>query len=168
MDITVKLLNEDKLSVSYPKYENYWDVHAYPNGKLIDNKTNREQYGLYWEGNNHYSNITNEGFIVKGEDTIKFLEEKLEILGLNERESDEFIIYWLPKLEKNKYNYIRFETKEEIDNYMGIEVNPKPDTIIRVNMDYKGLNHMINIKEQELEKVTRKGYTLVEWGGSEI
>ena len=34
------------------------------------------------------------------------LEEKLAILGLTERESEEFIVYWLPKLEKNKYNYI--------------------------------------------------------------
>ena len=43
-------------------------------------------------------------------------EEKLAILGLNEREAEEFIIYWLPKLESNKYNYIRFATEEEIRN----------------------------------------------------
>ena len=56
--------------------------------------------------------VEKEGFIVKGEDTAKFLEEKLEILGLNEREAEEFIIYWLPKLEANKYNYIRFASVE--------------------------------------------------------
>ena len=26
----------------------------------------------------------------------------------------------------------------------------------------------INVKEQELTKVTRKGYTVVEWGGTEL
>ena len=48
-------------------------------------------------------------------DVIKFLEEKLGILGLTEREAEEFIVYWLPLMEKNKYNYIRFETLEEIN-----------------------------------------------------
>ena len=45
------------------------------------------------------------GFVVEGKDTIKFLEEKLKQLGLTDKEADEFIIYWLPKLENNKYNY---------------------------------------------------------------
>ncbi len=57
-----------------------------------------------------------EGFVVKGNQTIQFLEEKLAVLGLNERESEEFIVYWLPKLQKNEYNYIRFATLEEINN----------------------------------------------------
>lgn len=30
-------------------------------------------------------------------------EEKLEILGLNYKETEEFIVYWLPKLEQNEY-----------------------------------------------------------------
>ena len=37
------------------------------------------------------------------------------MLGLNDREAEEFIVYWLPKLEENKYNLIRFETAEEIN-----------------------------------------------------
>ncbi len=40
------------------------------------------------------------------------MEEKLEVLGFYEREEEEFIIYWLPKLEANKYNYIRFASEE--------------------------------------------------------
>ena len=35
-------------------------------------------------------------------------------------------------------------------------------------MTYKGLSEPINVKEQQLEKVERKGYTVVEWGGTEI
>ena len=110
----------------------------------------------------------NEGFCIKGKDIIKFLEEKLEILGLNERETEEFIIYWLPKMENNNYNYIRFETREEIDSYMPLSVTPSPDTMIRVFMEYKPLNEKIDVKEQILEKVERNGFTVVEWGGSDI
>ncbi len=109
-----------------------------------------------------------DGFCIKGEDSIKFLEEKLAILGLNERESNEFIVYWLPKLEKNKYNLIRFISNDKMNVYMPLEINPKPDTIIRVMMQFKGINKAQEIKEQELKTVERKGFTVVEWGGTEI
>ena len=168
MDVVVKLGNPQVVTTSYPRYTKEWNVKAYPNGKLIDNNTNRELYGLYWEGNNHKVGIKDDGFVVKGEDTIEFLEEKLEILGLNEREANEFIVYWLPKLEVNKYNYIRFETNDEINNYMPLEITPKPDNVIRILMDYKPIDKYINVNEQELVTPKRTGFTVVEWGGSLI
>ena len=126
----------------------------------------REYYGLYWEGKTAKNKKFNDGFVVKGKDSISFLEEKLFILGLNEREANEFIIYWLPKLEKNKYNLIRFEETTTIDKEMPLEVTPKPDTVIRILMKYKPLNKKITIKEQQLETPTRAGFTIVEWGGT--
>ena len=96
------------------------------------------------------------------------IEEKLAKLGLTEREANEFIIYWLPKLESNKYNYIRFATQDEINENMPIEINPNPDTIIRVLMTFKKLDNPINIQEQQLKTPNRTGYTVVEWGGTEI
>ncbi len=167
-EVEVKLLNSKYLTTTYPKYNDSWNVIAYSNGKLIDKNTGREQYGLYWEGINHVTEMKSDGFVIEGKDSIKFLEEKLSILGLNEREADEFIIYWLPKLENNKYNYIRFETTEEINNYMPLEITPKPDTIIRVLMDYKPLDEKINVVEQKLVTPERYGFTVVEWGGSII
>ena len=167
-EVSVELGNPEKLTHTYPKYKNRWEVIAKPNGDLQDLKTGRNLYALYWEGINTVKSNMEEGFIVKGEDTIKFLEEKLEILGLSEREQEEFIVYWLPKLESNKYNYIRFETIEEINENMPLEINPKPDTLIRVVMEFKGLNKPIKVQEQKLESPTRKGFTVVEWGGTEI
>jgi len=167
MSIKVELGNPDKLTVTYPKYNDYWDIEANPDGTLIDKKTGRKLYSLFWEGINTESNgIKEEGFIVKGEDALSFLEEKLEILGLNYKEQEEFIIYWLPKLDSNKYNYIRFETLEEQNNNMPLLITPKPDTLIRINMEYMPLDEKIDIKEQQLTKVERKGFTLVEWGGT--
>ena len=168
MDVEIKLGYPVLLTTVYPKYHDGWKVTANPNGKLIDKNTGRSLYSLYWEGKNYPAKKTDEGFVVKGEDTIGFLEEKLEILGLNEREADEFIIYWLPQMEHNTYNYIRFATKEEIDNYMPLEVNPKPDTVIRVLMEFMPLEEKIDVKEQKLTKLERRGFTVVEWGGSVI
>lgn len=167
--ISIKLLNSKYITCSYPKYIDGWDVLAHPNGDLVDLSTGRNLYSLYYESKSvEEFNVTDEGFVVKGEDSIKFLEEKLEILGLNEIEAEEFIIYWLPKLESNKYNYIRFATMGEIDNNMPIKINPRPDTVIRVLMTFKGLENPIYVEEQKLVTPIRKGFTVVEWGGTEI
>ena len=114
--------------------------------------------------------MKSDGFIVSREDTVSFLEDKLARLGLNEHEAEEFIVYWLPKLKQNNYNYIRFATMDEINNAMPLDINPNPDTIIRVMMTFKGLDKPIEgIAEQQLPTTpTRDGFTVVEWGGSEI
>lgn len=169
VETSVKLLNAEKITCSYPKYVDEWNVLAKPSGNLIDLDTGRNLYSLYYESENvEKFNVYQEGFVVKGEDSAKFLEEKLEILGLTEREIEEFIIYWLPKLESNKYNYIRFATDEEINNNMPLEINPNPDTVIRVLMTFKGLESPIEVEEQKLDTPERKGFVAVEWGGTEI
>ena len=171
--VNVKLGKSENLTCTYPKYDENegWNVIAKPNGDLQDLKTGKNLYALYWEGiGTKVYDYTNpeEGFVIEGENIAEFLEEKLEVLGLNEREAEEFIVYWLPQMEKNKYNYIRFETKEEIEAEMPLGIEPKPDTVIRVLMDWKALDEKIEVKEQKLEKTEREGYTVVEWGGSEL
>jgi hypothetical protein len=49
-DVTVRLGAPEKLTASYPKYTDGWQVTAYPNGDLIDKKTGNKLYSLYWEG----------------------------------------------------------------------------------------------------------------------
>ena len=171
IQINVKLGYPELATCVYPEYDlkSGWNVLAKPNGDLIDFNTNRNLYALYYESKNKKEyNVTDEGFVVKREDTVKFLEEKLAILGLNDREAEEFIIYWLPKLQENEYNYIRFASMDEINENMPLEFSQQPDTLIRILMTYKGLNAPIQVKEQNLEKIERKGFTAVEWGGSEI
>ena len=167
-DVTIKVSNPEDLTTTYPKYKDGWKVKALTDGTLIDSN-NKKYYALYWESKNNKKNpIKEDGFVVKGKDSAKFLEEKLGILGLNYKEANEFIMYWLPKLESNKYNYIRFQTMDEINSDMELDISPKPDTLIRIRMEYTGLDKKIKVKEQKLTKVERYGYTVVEWGGTNI
>ena len=167
--ISVELPQSEQLTVSYPKYTDGWDVVAKENGDLIDLETGRNLYSLYYESENIVNfKVEKEGFVIKGEDSAEFLEEKLEILGLTEREAEEFIIYWLPKLEENEYNYIRFANEEEIEENMPLKITPEPDTVIRVMMTFKGLEAPIEVEEQKLETPERTGFVAVEWGGTEI
>ncbi len=168
MEVSVKLGSLDKITSSYPLYEDGWDVLAKPDGSLKDLDTGRELYSLYWEGKNNYPTNFGTGFVVERDNIIPFLEEKLEVLGLNEKDAEEFIIYWLPKLEANKYNYIRFATSDEINKNIPLMINPNPDTTIRVLMTYKGIDNPIDVKEQQLVTPERNGFVAVEWGGTEI
>jgi hypothetical protein len=167
-NVDVKLGAPEKLLVSYPKYKEAWRVVANPDGSLVDRETGRGLYSLYYESDNTVSKgVRDEGFVVKGADTAKFLEEKLAKLGLNDHEAEEFIIYWLPKLEANAYNYIYFELTDEVAENMPLTVSPAPETVIRFNMEYKALEAPIKVKTQKLpETPIRKGFTLVEWGGT--
>lgn len=168
MNVEVELLNKNNLTVSYPIYKDKWKVTAHPDGMLeIGNK---KYYSLYYEAKSDIHNDKNlkEGFVVKRENMIEFLEEKLEILGLNYKEKEEFIIYWLPQLQNYEYVFIRFQTKEEINHNMPIHITPEPDSFIRIMMEWKGLEKPVEVEEQKLIKNNRNGFTVVEWGGTKL
>ena len=167
-EVNVKLWTPENLSHTYPKYnwEKWWNVIAQPNWDLKDIDTWRKLYALYWEWKNETPTNFDEWFVVAWKDIIPFLEEKLAILWLNEREAEEFIVYWLPQMEDNAYNLIRFETKAKQDENMPLSITPKPDTLIRVMMDWKAIDESIDIPQQHLTTPERKGFTVVEWWGS--
>lgn len=171
-EVIVKLkLNGQQLISPYPKYDpqNGWKVSAFPNGNLINESTGKSHYCLYWEseGKPLLKNIQ-QGFVVKKEECAAFLEEKLALLGLNEREANEFIIYWLPQLEANPYNAIYFATSE-YEKVVQLDITPTPETQIRVMMVWEGLQEKIYLPTQILPQTPeRKGFTVVEWGGTNI
>ena len=107
------------------------------------------------------------GFCVKGEDTAAFLEYAWSKLGLTRREANEFIVYWLPLMQENPYNLITFQREAYTDG-APLEITPKPDTTLRVFMVYQSLEAPIHIPAQTLTAPERKGFTAVEWGGTEI
>jgi hypothetical protein len=168
MDVNVQLDYNGELTTTYPKYNSGWNVSAQPDGTLHD-ASGRSYYALYWEGNPKEILKIKNGTVVSKEATIGYLEKSLATLGLNEREANEFIMFWLPYLEENSYNLIHFAGSDYTENAELI-ITPEPETIIRVMMVFKGLDQPINIPAQDLSKLhkTRKGFTVVEWGGQAV
>ncbi len=164
--VTVSLDYNGTLTTTYPKYENGWAVTARPDGTLTD-KNGMEYNYLYWEGVDSIAHDFSRGFVVPGEDTAAFLEDALSRLGLTRREANEFIVYWLPLMEGNEYNLIAFQTETYTRNAV-LSVSPQPDTIIRVFMAWRAIDEPINIPPQELTAPVREGFTLVEWGGTQV
>ena len=168
-EISVALNYKGKLLHTYPAYPSEgWKVTAEPNGTLWDEK-GMEYYGLFWEGEPNIPLTANDGFVVAGKETAAFLEEKLAYLGLNRREANEFIMFWLPRMENNPYNLIHF-AGADYEKSAELVITPKPETTIRVMMLTQPLSYKIQCPQQDLSslKKTRKGFTVVEWGGSVV
>ena len=166
MEVKVQLDYDGKLVCTYPEYDNGWDVVAQPDGTLCDYSGKTYSY-LFWEGNTHATYDFSKGFVVKGSETAEFLEEKLAEIGLNPKETNEFIVYWLPRMQENKYNLITFQTKAYTD-VAKLHITPEPDSILRVFMAYKELEEPIEIEKPAIAPFERKGFTVVEWGGTEV
>lgn len=165
-DVMVTLDYNGTLTTTYPQYEDGWRVTAAPDGRLTD-ASGREYYCLYWEGVTDAEYDFSEGFVVSGDETAMFLEYALARLGLTEREANEFIIYWLPQMQGNAYNLISFQTDEYIDNAV-LDITPTPDTVIRVFMAWKAIDTPTTVKPQELTAPERDGFTVIEWGGTQV
>jgi len=170
-DISIELQVKGTLTFSYPLINNnVWKGTVIPNeGILVDGKT--YPY-LFWES--LYSDIPTQveesGFVVEGKNSIAFLEEKLNLMGLNQREITDFITYWGPRMQENKYNFVHFLGSEAYNEQIAsINISPKPDNLFRLFMYFRPMNSKINVKEQALPKInSRAGLTIVEWGGSEL
>ena len=134
-EVTVRLDYAGRLTCTYPAYNGGWRVLARPDGTLTDESGQTYSY-LYWEGVNGAEYDFSEGFCVAGSDTAAFLEDALSRLGLNRREANEFIVYWLPRMEANPYNLIAFQSDAYTDTAK-LSIEPAPDTLLRVFMAWK-------------------------------
>lgn len=163
--VKVKLANDKNIITSYPDYQNGWEILAKENGDLYDSN-GKYYYALYWDEKSNNQIDFNTGFYVTKENAIPFLEEKLSIIGFNDRERNEFIMYWLPKLENNKKSLVYFELTKERETNNKLIITPQPTSLLRVNMHIKKVEKEIEIPEQIFTTFERKGFTVVEWGGT--
>jgi len=153
----------------YPAYEGGWSLDAQPNGDLTVNGSTYNY--LFWEatrsGYLNQSEIS-EGFFVEGDHAVSFLEEKLTLAGLNSKEQADFISYWGPRLAKNTLNFIRFEFNEACNQYADLNITPTPDHLYRINMTWSSVDARFDIEDQDIVKMDRSGFHVLEWGGQEV
>ena len=164
--VTVKLDLSGELPCTYPAYDGGWVVTAAPDGTLTDEHGQTYNY-LYWEGEGTEAYDFSKGFCVAGSDTAAFLEDALDRLGLTRREANEFLVYWLPRMQDNPYNLIAFQ-QEAYTESAKLTVSPRPDSVLRVFMAWKPLARPVDVPAQILPGFERRGFTLVEWGGAEV
>lgn len=155
-----------KIRLSEPQYPaTGWDVIAKPNGEL----TYQGKYypNLFWEGlgDGYYPDYHNHGLVVSQSQLLTTLYSHLTKLGLNSQESADFLEFWQPKLPSTPYVRLTWLGTADMDRLAPLAVTPKPDTRIRIFLEFEGLNQPTVLKPQILKAPVRTGFTLVEWGG---
>lgn len=167
MDLEVTYVEEERLITTYPKYENGWNIHLQEDGTFTIPGSNREYYALFFDEIPDLEVDFSEGFYVTKENAISFLEEKMDYMGFTNRETDEFIMYWLPILENNGQSLVYFEQTEERNEECPLEFSVEPETLIRTIIHIKKVDGPTKIQEQQLIHQERTGFTVTEWGGAE-
>ena len=168
MDVSVKLkLTDGYFTESIPAGDGDWLVAAEPSGRLTDKASGKHYDYIFWESSDETEYDWSEGYVVAGYEAEEFLSTILPKMGLNTKESAEFIEYWLHRLERNKYNLITFQT-DCYEESAKLYVNPKPDSMLRVFMAFKAIQEPVLISSPTIKPFERKGFSVVEWGGVEV
>jgi len=163
--IRVKVEPKGGITVSEPEYGQGWEVVAKPCGELTDPKTGNIYQYLFWEGGGDFYKQPEKGFVVYKEDVPEFLISSLSGYNFNDKEIKDFLDFWLPFMQKYSYYFITFLETEDMDNLAPLNVSPKPDTVIRILMDFSPLEELIEVEGFEINSPEREGFTLIEWGG---
>ena len=163
--VNVKLA-QGQFDVTEPALGDGWRVTARPDGVLTDETGQNWPY-LFWEASCSAQFDFSQGFVVPGRQAEEFLLLSLGKLGLNAQETADFMEFWLPQLEENPYNLIAFQQQAYTD-LARLEIDPAPDSLIRVFMAWKPIDKPMEILPQPLQAPARQGFTVVEWGGSRV
>ena len=150
---------------SEPPYERGWTVTAHPDGRLFTADGAQHPY-LFWEsGLTDVPAPLTEGFCVSRRELGAFFDKNLALLGLARNEIADFKEFWLPKMSGKPYAAVRFVSRAQIDATAPLTVLPRPDSVIRVLIDYRGLEAPAVLRPQKLARAARRGFAVVEWGG---
>ena len=179
--LTVSLDVEGELGTVYPAPDTQettdrgtqasWTVTASPDGTLSDASGRTYPY-LFWDGPVRQES-PQQGFVVAREDAVPFLEEKLALLGLTDKEAADFITFWAPRIRANEYTFVSFDASSyaqqvtySFTDEAGAPV--EPDTFIRVFVTIRAADANEVVTPQVFGPTpTRTGFTVVEWGGTE-
>lgn len=161
-NVTVKVGAE--ITKSEPAYGSGWRVLAQSSGELM---AGGQKYPyLFWEGLGRgiYPAITS-GTVVSRVDAESTIARQLVEQGLNAQETADFLEFWAPKLPNTPFVRLTWLTTAEMNKLAPLNVSPRPDTVIRVFLDFAGLEKPITIPPQTFSAPKRHGFILVEWGG---
>ncbi len=152
-----------KVEPEYP--DGGWVVRAKPNGELTNITDGKKYPYLFWEGIGYDYARPREGFVLTREQVPSEMRGLLAQLGLSEKEARDFMEFWKEKLMVKPYVFVTFLPEKQFDAMAPLTVSPRPDTVIRVFMDYEPLDAPAAVAPLRIQTPERNGFTVVEWGG---
>jgi len=160
LDVTIDFPIGGFVTTSIPEYGTGWNVTVEPNG-TIDG-----EYGyLFYESQNPDVFQYSKGWTVKSEDLEKFFRENMALYGFKGQEIEDFIEWWIPRLEDNSCYDIFPQTSTDIDPVVIVNFSINPDSFQRLYYaikEYKKCND--HLAKPVIEPFERVGFSALEWG----
>ncbi len=159
-DVRLAFNNGTYLTKSVPEYGSGWNVFVDRSGRIEQ----RYDYLFYEAGLGFLPGLC-EGWCVCREDLPADLRHLLISIGLNEAETNDFIVYWRGVLTGYSYYNIYPMFDAGIDQFVELEVVPRPEAMLRVWLFFEGCDHFEPLPEPLLPVFQRGATTVIEWGG---
>ena len=145
---------------SAPLYSNGWNVSVDTSGKI----DNLYDY-LFYESENPDVFQHKESWIVKRDTLSSFFSNNLLQIGFSEREKNDFIEYWIPRLTDYPYYIIYPQFANDINKVIRLKFSKSPDNILRLFYLIKGIkNANQTILVPIIPPFKRTGFVVTEWG----
>ncbi|MBI2593114.1 hypothetical protein HYW44_00525 [Candidatus Daviesbacteria bacterium] len=187
--VNVKVFPRGELTYVDPPYdfERGWTVWAEPSGKLnalssSPSALSQDYDYLYYESK-IYDNAINKpakGWVIKSEESgvkseewFKPLEDHFKTilpkLGLNKKETEDFVQYWIKALPQSPYYFVGIVDPGNVDEIEKLEITPKPDSINRVRVYFERLDSPKAVEPPVFPPPSSllplPSFSVVEWGG---
>jgi len=179
-EVSVRLEFGESCALTYsdPHYGDGWNVTVEPDGSLSDSRGylvgevdgeevifDAPRYGyLFYEADVPVEWQHEWGWLVESADLHGFFEGNLRAYGFNEREIEDFLDYWIPRLNAGYYAVFP-QLAADIEPLIGLDVDPEPASVLRLYY------HLVadplfggELAPPEIVPFERTGFAVVEWG----
>jgi len=162
-EVLVRVVPDIAFTNTIPEIvDNEWQVIADPSGEL---RFGKETYPyLFYESLTRQRFDLSKGWVVEGEKVVSWFDEYLPKMGLNDKETKDFLDYWGVHLPPSEYYRITLLDPEEYDKAAHLTIAPAPDTVIRVILAIDAIDKLIDLEAPVLNPPEREGFVAVEWG----
>ena len=154
--LTLDLKEKDYLTKLIPELDknNTWNFNSQSGKIIVENKKYDYLYyslvTVWYEHNKNW-------WIIKWNDIVDFFEDKLTKINFNSQEKKDFIDFWKTEYEKEKYYFVSFKYKSDLDKIIPLKFSKKVDSEFRVLLDsYEIKNYSNDLYENFLYKTSVK------------
>jgi hypothetical protein len=145
---------------SIPQYNNGWSVTVDTSGLI-----NNQYHYLFYECRvpNYFQK--EKGWIVEEENLEIFFRENLAQTGFINNEIDDFIEYWIPRLNYSSEYILYPQYSNDISPLIELTLSEQPNSLLRyfylIEENSKGIS---TIEKPAIPEFNRTGFTVAEWG----
>lgn len=160
LSVTLSFPLGGRVITSIPEYGTGWNVTVDTNG-LIDGTYSY----LFYESTQPDIWQESYGWVIKTTELESFFIENLLDYGFKGQEINDFIDYWIPRLDEYPFYSICPQTKTLIKDAVKLDFSNQPDNLLRLFYVVKGHNIIQNeLIEPTIDNFKREGYFATEWG----